>query len=196
MPAIPAARIAALLTSFLGDTPAPPEIFDQLSLYLDLLLKWNARTNLTAIRDPEAIITRHFGESLFLATHLPASTKTLLDLGSGAGFPGLPCQLLHPTLSVTLAESQGKKAAFLQEVVRSLSLSTQVHSGRAETLLGVRHFDIVTLRAVDRMTAAIALAAQLAPSRLVLTTISEIEGISTHARWELPTGDTGVLVLL
>ncbi len=86
----------------------PRTLIPKLSLYLDLLLKWNARTNLTAIRDPEEIVRRHFGESLFTAAHLPAA-QTLLDFGSGAGFPGLPIALFLPQLRVTLAESQNKK---------------------------------------------------------------------------------------
>ncbi len=196
MATIPLPRLTALLSPFLGNTPTPPDFFDQLSLYLDLLLKWNARTNLTAIRDPEAIVTRHFGESLFLATHLPAGTETVLDLGSGAGFPGLPCQLLHPALSVTLAESQGKKAAFLHEVVRNLSLPIEIHSGRAEALVGFRRFDLVMLRAVDKMTAALALAAELAPIRLVLTTAPEVQGVACREQWRVPASNTGILALL
>src|ERR1700678_3008771 len=105
MPILPESKIATLLAPYLAP---PPEILPKLSFYLDLLLKWNARTNLTAIRDPEEIVRRHFGESLFAAQHLSPSTSTLLDLGSGAGFPGLPIALLHPEIAVTLAESQNK----------------------------------------------------------------------------------------
>src|ERR1700728_3898680 len=100
MPTLSESAIATLLIPSL--TP-PAAILPQLSAYLDLLLKWNARTNLTAIRDPEEIVRRHFGESLFVARHLPAC-DTLLDLGSGAGFPGIPIQLALPELNVTLAE--------------------------------------------------------------------------------------------
>src|SRR5205823_10935323 len=108
--------IADLLTRYLEH--GSPSLYAQLSTYLDLLLKWNARTNLTAIRDPEEIVRRHFGESLFAAGHLPVEDLgvsgpdsgpiTLLDLGSGAGFPGLPIALLCPGVQVTLAESQNK----------------------------------------------------------------------------------------
>ena len=99
MPTLPETRIADLLVPYLGDATTPPNLLPQLSLYLDLLLRWNARTNLTAIREPEEIVRRHFGESLFAGRHLapllPAEA-TLLDFGSGAGFPGLPIQLLLP----------------------------------------------------------------------------------------------------
>ncbi len=136
----------------------------QLSTYLDLLLKWNARTNLTAIRDPEQIVERHFGESLFLARHLPSAASTLLDLGSGAGFPGIPVQLAHPGLQVTVAESQHKKASFLREVVRTLALPTEVWGARVEEMPAGRRFDVVALRAVDNPAEAMRLArARVAP---------------------------------
>jgi 16S rRNA (guanine527-N7)-methyltransferase len=154
-------RLQTLLTPYLGDFPAPAPLYDQLSIYLDLLLKWNARTNLTAIRDPEEIVRRHFGESLFAGVHLAsklAPEATLLDFGSGAGFPGLPIQLLLPELRVTLAESQNKKATFLREVVRTLGLSTQIHAARVEDLPAGTLYDAVTLRAVDNMPAALAAA--------------------------------------
>jgi 16S rRNA (guanine527-N7)-methyltransferase len=159
MPTLPDARIARLLEPYLGSNPTSPNLYAQLSSYLDLLLKWNARTNLTAIRDPEDIVRRHFGESLFagsqLAGRLP-SNATLLDFGSGAGLPGLPIQLLHPELRVTLAESQGKKASFLREAVRTLNLPTEVWAARVDTLPPGRRFDVVTLRAVDNMQQALA----------------------------------------
>ena len=150
-----AERIAALLEPY-----APgvlPGVADQLLVYLDLIVKWNARTNLTAIRNPEEIVRRHFGESLFLSRHLPAA-QTLLDLGSGAGFPGVPIQLERPDLKVTLAESQMKKAAFLRELARELQLGMEIWAGRAEDMAASRRFDVVTLRAVDDPTLAIKLA--------------------------------------
>ena len=146
MATLTAARISELLQPFYPD--APDRLVCQLSDYLDLLLKWNVRTNLTSIRKPEEIVRRHFGESLFTARHLPAC-ETLLDLGSGAGFPGIPIQLALPALQVTLAESQHKKAAFLREAVRVLGLSTVVWGDRVESLPADKLFDVVALRAVD-----------------------------------------------
>lgn len=127
---------------------ASEKLLLQLSDYLDLLMKWNARMNLTSIRDPQEIVRRHFGESLFAAKNLPTCV-TLLDLGSGAGFPGLPIQLAKPELRVVLAESQNKKAIFLREAVRLLRLPTEVWAARTEMLPKSRRFDVVTLRAVD-----------------------------------------------
>jgi 16S rRNA (guanine527-N7)-methyltransferase len=162
-------QIAALLAPYLLH-PAPDPLYGQLSLYLDLLLKWNARTNLTAIRDPEEIVRRHFGESLFAARYLDPAATTLLDLGSGAGFPGLPIALLRPEITVTLAESQNKKATFLREVVRTLGLPVEIWAARAETMPDSRQFHTVTLRAVDNMAAAIAAAAPRATHELLFLT--------------------------
>lgn len=180
MPTLTESRIAALLQPYLGPAAPPPTLYSQLSLYLDLLLKWNARTNLTAIRDPEDIVRRHFGESLFAGLHLvprlPA-TATLLDFGSGAGFPGLPIQLLYPGLRVTLAESQGKKSSFLREAVRTLALPTphtEVWAARVDTLPPARRFHAVTLRAVDNMQQALTDAQpRVAPNGWLVTLSTE-----------------------
>ncbi len=161
--------IATLLQPYLQDKTAITQaLYPQLSLYLDLLLKWNARTNLTAIREPEEIVRRHFGESLFAAQHLDPAATTLLDFGSGAGFPGLPIALLCPEIQVTVAESQNKKATFLREVVRTLKLPTEVWAARVEIMPETRFFHTVTLRAVDNMDAALAAAAPRASHDLLL----------------------------
>lgn len=127
--------------------------------YLILLVRWNARVNLTAIRNEEGILLRHFVESIACARLLPSGIASLLDFGSGAGFPGIPIALCRPEIVVTLAESQGKKAAFLSEAVRVLGVNAKVHSGRAEVLCNV--FDCVCLRAVDKMSEAVQVAARL-----------------------------------
>jgi 16S rRNA (guanine(527)-N(7))-methyltransferase RsmG len=204
-----------------------------ISTYIDILLRWNARINLTAIRDPEGIVTRHFGESLFAARHLfpggravrngraisgegaapgagappgrrvavggglaqgqgvtqggglapggraalqgrvadqgdmralapeGAAETTVADIGSGAGFPGIPLKLWAPDITLTLIESNHKKAAFLREVARALTLTDiNIQNARAETLAGAA-FDTVTLRAVERFEAILPTAASL-----------------------------------
>lgn len=135
-----------------------PKLIRQISIYLDLLIRWNARVSLTAIRRPEDIVQRHFGESLFtaavLSTRLPPSAE-LLDYGTGPGFPGIPIQLALPNLRVTLAESQSKKVAFLREVLRILNLPTEIWPHRVEDLPPDRRFDAVTLRAVEKMAASV-----------------------------------------
>ncbi len=190
-----------------------PTQLQHISMYIDILLRWNARINLTAIRDSEEIVTRHFGESLFAASRLfptpspvpsvvkafdsigrtggnsekskshrdvaneqqdqqPATNDhtTLADIGSGAGFPGLPIKLWAPQISLTLIESNHKKAAFLREVTRALTLTdVNIANARAETLPG-NTFHVVTLRAVERFESTLPTAAALvAPSgRLAL----------------------------
>lgn len=182
-------RISALLQPYVEGFPPSefnlPRISGQLARYLELLLKWNSRMNLTAIRDPEEIVRRHFGESLFTGLHLLCSTWNigessaqpgntgskpgyLLDFGSGPGFPGLPIQLLRPTLPVTLAEARQKKAAFLRETVRTLQLPTEIWADRVERMPADRQFSIVTLRAVDHMEEAIPAAAARAGELLAI----------------------------
>ncbi len=142
-----------------GQEPISAKQAGQFEAYCSLLLRWSARVNLTAIRDREGILSRHFVESIACARALPSGIASVLDFGSGAGFPGIPIAICRPEISVTLAESQGKKAAFLQEAVRVLGLGTKVHSGRAEKLNA--QFDCVTLRAVDRMESAVEAAGKL-----------------------------------
>lgn len=127
--------------------------------YLSLFMRWNARLNLSSVRDEEGILRRHFVESIACARNLPDGIFTLLDYGSGAGLPGIPIALCRPEIAVTLAESQSKKAAFLHEAMRTLELKAAVHAGRAE-LLKIA-FDCVTLRAVDRMAEAVRCAVPL-----------------------------------
>jgi 16S rRNA (guanine527-N7)-methyltransferase len=130
-----------------------------ISIYIDLLLKWNARINLTAVRDPNDIVQRHFGESLFAAKCLleQKQPQTAIDLGSGAGFPGVPFAMLAPDVQVTLIESQQKKATFLKELVRALELkNVKVFSDRAESYPGTA--DLVMLRAVEKFEQALQMA--------------------------------------
>jgi 16S rRNA (guanine527-N7)-methyltransferase len=164
--------------------------------YCALLLRWNTRVNLTAIRDEEGILARHFVESIVCTRTLPACIATLLDFGSGAGFPGLPIALCRPEIAVTLAESQGKKAAFLREAVRALGLTTAVHSARAEVLREV--FDCVALRAVDNMALAVQSAAKLvrpAGWLAMMTTRTDLQALQTAAgadfSWQAPIPQPG-----
>lgn len=166
-------RIAELLSPFLGDNYLPGAQLYQVSTYLDLLVRWNAKINLTAIRDPEEIVARHFGESFFAARHLAPPfgevgsnnehqfiARTALDIGSGAGFPGLPIKILTPEIEITLVESNQKKVSFLREVIRSLKLTdVNVWPKRAEQLNCTA--DLVTLRAVEQFGAILPTAARL-----------------------------------
>jgi 16S rRNA (guanine527-N7)-methyltransferase len=168
---------AARLNALLVQAALPPltrELSDRFETYLGLILRWNARTNLTSIRDEAGILSRHFVESIACAHAIPPGTNTLLDFGSGAGFPGIPISLCRPEISVTLAESRIKKAAFLRESIRVLGLRAAVHAARAESLAAA--FDCVTMRAVDQMHKAVSVAARLVSpggSLVLLTTGAE-----------------------
>jgi len=155
---------------------------NQFNDYLSLILRWNARTNLTSVRDPETILSRHFVESIACVKALPTGIATLLDYGSGAGFPGIPIAICRPAIAVTLAESQGKKAAFLQEAIRVTGISAKVHAGRAETL--TTQFDCVTFRAVEKMEQAVQSATRLiAPNGwlAILTTRTDLPSLQAAA---------------
>ena len=104
------------------DLDLAQEQIEQFLGYLDLLLKWNRKMNLTALRTPAEIISRHFLDSLALLPYLP-ETGRLLDIGSGAGFPGLPVKIVRPGLTVDLVEATAKKVSFLKEAIRRLGLS-------------------------------------------------------------------------
>ncbi|MBZ5667035.1 MAG: 16S rRNA (guanine(527)-N(7))-methyltransferase RsmG [Acidobacteriia bacterium] len=204
------ARIAALLTPFVIP-PLPLSQLDQISTYIDLLLRWNARINLTAIRHEEEIVTRHFGESLFMARHLfkadPADPEgappklslgggfRVLDIGSGAGFPAVPLKIWAPDIHLTLIESNHKKAAFLREVARALTLTNiNVITDRAETLAARPDFprtEIVTLRAVEHFEAILPQAAALVAPKGRLSLLigaSQISSLTTltGVKWNPP----------
>jgi len=149
-------RVSRRLTiaDLAGQFQLSAEQAQRFEVYLDLLVRWNARMNLTAVRAPGEIVQRHFAESTFAAQHIPSNVKTVLDFGSGAGLPGIPIAICRPEIGVTLAESQGKKAAFLREAVRTLGLQAEVWDRRVEQMPPQRIFDAVTLRAVDKMAEA------------------------------------------
>ena len=136
----------------LEEYPLSKDIVSKFSKYRELLLKWNEKFNLTAITDEDEIEEKHFVDSLYLDKFISLENKTLLDVGSGAGFPGLPLAIAHPSLKVTLLESNGKKVTFLKEVIKELELkNAEVIQARAEELNKREQFDIVTARAVKEL---------------------------------------------
>jgi 16S rRNA (guanine527-N7)-methyltransferase len=220
------ARIAGLLQPFLSaschsERSEEPAVLSttqlqNISTYVDILLHWNARINLTAIRNEEEIVTRHFGESLFAARHLfppyPVSSSVssvppvvrdfdvevavagtrLADLGSGAGFPGVPMKIWAPNIALTLIEANQKKATFLRELARALTLTNiNIQNTRAETL-PPSTFDVVTLRAVERLPKVLPVAVTLlAPDGRLALLISSAQLESTRSTlptltWDLP----------
>ncbi len=137
-----------------------------ISKYIDILVKWNARINLTAVRAPEEMVQRHFGESFFAANHVlsQGTVERVIDLGSGAGFPGVPFAILAPEIQVTLIESNQKKAAFLRELIYQLDLkNAKVFADRGEKYAHTA--DVVTMRAVESFSKVLPLAIRLAEPR-------------------------------
>lgn len=184
------ARLNALLAAA-GVEPVEEPTAARFAAYLALLQRWNSKINLTAVRDEDGILARHFVESIACARALPKGILTLLDYGSGAGLPGIPIALCRPEIGVTLAESQGKKAAFLREAVRALGITAKVFEGRAETL--AERFDCVVLRAVDRMREAVQVASRLAREDGWVAAMTTRNGVAEVAeaggdrfRWESP----------
>lgn len=247
-------RISALLEPFFGptgDRRLTADDLGKISTYIDLLLRWNARINLTSIRDPEQIVTRHFGESFFLARHLfpdpagveralvertpgpaerhafprsgeeillsapdaalnagfhPAGdrsrlvarrSKLVIDLGSGAGFPALPIKIWAPHIHLTMIESNHKKAAFLREAIRALTLTdVDVIAERAESVAArlpspsgtaeppeeptFRPAEVVTFRAVERFNKILPLASKFLARKAqlaVLVSSAQLDGL-------------------
>jgi 16S rRNA (guanine527-N7)-methyltransferase len=225
------ARISALLKPFLGEFSLTERQLDQISIYIDLLKRWNARINLTAIRTEEEIVTRHFGESYFMASHVfdargartllsanadsaqkieskaPSPTPRVLDVGSGAGFPAIPLKLWAPQIHLTMIESNHKKAAFLREVSRTLTLTNvNVITDRAETLTGNKALqaEAVTLRAVEHFETILPQAASfLAPNARLALLIGEkqvphltaLPNLKWHSPIPIPQSQTRVLAI-
>ncbi len=144
----------APLRDGLAELGLSPDLAPPLLAYLALLVRWNGTYNLTAVRDPRQMVTRHLLDSL--AMHRFVSTGTLADLGTGPGLPGIPLAIAHPQLQVTLVESNGKKARFLREAVRQLKLgNARVAERRAEALDEPEAYDALTARALDTLAGII-----------------------------------------
>jgi 16S rRNA (guanine527-N7)-methyltransferase len=207
--------IATLLRPFLKRDLSDTQL-GKVAVYIDTLLKWNARINLTSIRDEQQIVTRHFGESFFLAQCLFAGEpqgsrdkgegkrlvsgsggERVLDIGSGAGFPGLPLKIWADQMRLTMVEANHKKATFLREIVRTIALDdVSVVSERAETLAAQSDFaraDVVTMRAVERFVKILPVALTLlAPGGRLALLIgidqTDVLPHETRIAWEAPIG--------
>lgn len=121
--------------------------------YAEFLLEYNQHTNLTAIRNIEDVYLKHFYDSIIGLNYFEAKGKTLLDIGSGAGFPGVVLKIVEPTINLTLLDSNGKKTKFLDQLSAKLDIEFEVINDRAEKYVSYRreYYDIVTGRAVTAM---------------------------------------------
>ena len=132
------------------------EQLEQFYKYMNLLIEWNEKINLTAIIEPKEIILKHFIDSLTIIKYMEPN-KTLIDIGTGAGFPGIPVKILRKDLKITLLDSLNKRIKFLNEVIEKLSLKniTTTHARIEEYAKNKEYrekFDIVTSRAVANLT--------------------------------------------
>lgn len=146
-----------------------PALAEPLARYLALMLRWNAAYNLTAIRDPREMVTKHLLDSLAMAPFV-AGLPNLADLGTGPGLPGIPLAIATPGLRVTLVESNGKKARFMREALRTLGLgNAEVVESRIEALDRPGAFAAITARALATLPQILALGGHLlAPDGVLL----------------------------
>lgn len=141
--------------------------------YLALIVKWNRVHNLTAVREPERMLAHHLLDSLAVAPHLPAGE--LLDVGSGAGLPGIPLALAQPQRAVTLLEASHKKGAFLRQAATELGLhNVDIVVARAETWQPPRRYDVVISRAFSDLAEFVSLAAPLCAEKGVLAAMKGV----------------------
>jgi 16S rRNA (guanine527-N7)-methyltransferase len=191
----PAPPSAAVIRRALGEFKlvAYDDQVLQIQQYIAILLAWNEKINLTAIRDPLEILYRHICESMYASVAVPVENGRLADVGSGGGFPGLPLKIIRPDLRVFLIESSIKKVTFLAEVTRELGLKdVQVLARRYEELgEEIAPLDDVCSRALGEFPAFLdwAKSEQIAAKRVILwigaRDLPEIQKIRTWD-WSAP----------
>jgi 16S rRNA (guanine527-N7)-methyltransferase len=158
--------------------------------HYEQLTIWNQKTNLTRIRDVAAVVRLHYCESMFLGSVLPAGQLAVVDVGSGAGFPGVPLAIVRPDCRITLVESNRRKAVFLRESCRGI-LNISVSPGRAEDLNS--RYDWVVSRAVRPIDV---LRVRVAPSFAILTSVDDLAGLPPASNViSLPWGDRRVIAM-
>ncbi len=140
----------ALDKAFAGQDDIDERMLDLMTRHARLLLETNRTMNVTAILDPTEIAVKHYLDSWRVTRMIPLVARTVLDLGSGGGFPGIPVAIAEPDCSMILCESIGKKARFLEEAVKELGLkNVRVVHARAEDYLATNRVDLVLIRAVS-----------------------------------------------
>jgi 16S rRNA (guanine527-N7)-methyltransferase len=160
----------------------PGAAMQKLVDYLRLIEKWNRVHNLTAVREPEQMVVLHLLDSLSVLPHL-ADAKTLLDVGTGAGLPGIPLAIARPDLSVTLLDSSHKKAAFLEQARAELALgNVHVVCERVEQWHPQRTFDVVVSRAFSELAEFVTQSAHLASPGGVMLAMKGVHPFDEIAR--------------
>ena len=169
----------------------------QLEQHHDLMMRWNQRMNLTSIRTVEEGVTRHYCESLFVGSRLNLPQgSTLVDVGTGAGFPGIPIAILHPEFKVSLVESHQRKSVFLREATRQLP-TVRVLGSRIESI--TESFNLLLSRAVEINT-LLPLLPKLATNAALMLGEGDIKELKSTSAWKwqepikLPWGDRRYLL--
>ncbi len=147
-------------------------------VYAELLKEWNEKINLTAITEEPLVIEKHFYDSLLIAKNVTFAGKSVADIGSGAGFPGMALAIAFPSCRVSLIDSTKKKFLFLEEVKKTLKLkNVNFHIGRVEEMRSERnHFDIVTARGFAAMNIFLEVGAPLAKVGGTLIAMKSLKG--------------------
>ena len=191
-------RFEELLRMYLQDyVTLTPEVVARLEQHYERLVAWNRRMSLTSLRSCEDMVRRHYCESIFFALQLPETICTLVDVGSGAGFPGFPIAVLRTSASVQLVESNARKCVFLRECARGIP-NLAVFEGRAEGLPG--RFDWVVARAV-RPVKVVALGCRIGRHVGLLVgdadadELAGLRGIDWEKRIKIPGGDRRVILI-
>lgn len=155
---------------------SPADAVRRLLQYLLLIEKWNRVHNLTAVREPERMLTHHLLDSLAVLAHLPDEADLrLLDVGSGAGLPGIPIAIMRPAWRVTLLDSNGKKASFLRQAVAELELANaQVVQERVEEFSPAQCYDVAISRAYSDLADFVAGARRLVCTRGVMAAMKGV----------------------
>jgi 16S rRNA (guanine527-N7)-methyltransferase len=125
---------------------------NQFLVYFEQLSEWNQKMNLTGITDEYGVYMKHFLDSIYLSQVIQLDKMSLLDVGSGAGFPSIPLKIIFPSLQVTIIDSLSKRITFLSHLVRSLGMDVELIHGRAEEYQKKNYYDIVTARAVANLS--------------------------------------------
>jgi 16S rRNA (guanine527-N7)-methyltransferase len=123
----------------------------QFDTYFQCLIEWNEKMNLTAITEIEDVYIKHFFDSILVHKGCLLNNQSILDVGSGAGFPSIPLKIIYPNLNVTIIDSLNKRISFLQELTKRLDIEATLIHGRAEEHELKNHYDIVTARAVSNL---------------------------------------------
>ncbi len=127
------------------------KMYDQFMKYYEILIEWNSKINLTAITDFDDVFIKHFYDSLCLVKGIKLTNQSLLDVGSGAGFPSIPLKIVYEDLEITIIDSLNKRINFLKLLTKELNINAKLIHGRAEEHKSRDYYNLVTARAVSNL---------------------------------------------